>query len=388
MKKVVPVICAFVLFALTCVGIDIYDKWLITSKAQDIIYYNTDDRNFSKYALGAIITDGAIPVFGSSELSASDNIAYPPALFHNGNSDFNMVLIGRGSMQSLHHAITLGAISNMIPDKKVVLIISPQWFTSGHLSSEAYASRFSERMYVDFLKNSDISYETKSYVSERVISLLTSDPQTLERVEKYEKIYLAHSLNPLLRIEMGVYNGFMNIRQNFLFQRDILDRKVNDQEWVQAEKIDFDALLSQAEEAGELACTNNEFGVYDEYFDRYIKEDLDANKDSNMNASYLQSPEYNDLCIFLEVCRQTGIEPLIVSVPVNGYWYDYTGFSQEDRNGYYQKIRDICDEYQVQIADFSNKEYEKYFLRDVMHLGWKGWVYLDETVYEFSKEAE
>ena len=38
------------------------------------------------------------------------------------------------------------------------------------------------------------------------------------------------------------------------------------------------------------------------------------------------------------------------------------------------------------MADFSNKEYEEYFLKDIMHLGWKGWVYLDDKVYQFYKK--
>jgi len=37
----------------------------------------------------------------------------------------------------------------------------------------------------------------------------------------------------------------------------------------------------------------------------------------------------------------------------------------------------------VKTADFSDKEYEKYFLKDIMHMGWKGWVYFDEAVFNF-----
>lgn len=88
----------------------------------------------------------------------------------------------------------------------------------------------------------------------------------------------------------------------------------------------------------------------------------------------------------MDVCRETDITPLIVSIPVNGRWYDWTGFPKEDREGYYKNIREICQEYQVELADFSDKEYEPYFLKDIMHLGWKGWVYLDEAVYEFYKK--
>lgn len=31
-------------------------------------------------------------------------------------------------------------------------------------------------------------------------------------------------------------------------------------------------------------------------------------------------------------------------------------------------------------------EYEDYFLKDVMHLGWKGWVYVDEAIDKYYKE--
>ena len=106
-------------------------------------------------------------------------------------------------------------------------------------------------------------------------------------------------------------------------------------------------------------------------------------KGSYSDASYVESPEYDDFRLFLDVCKELNIEPLIISAPVNGRWYDYAEFSKADRNTYYQNIRDICREYNVKLADFSQKEYEIYFLRDIMHLGWKGWVYLDRAVYEF-----
>ena len=28
----------------------------------------------------------------------------------------------------------------------------------------------------------------------------------------------------------------------------------------------------------------------------------------------------------------------------------------------------------------SNKDYEKYVLSDVVHVGWKGWVYMDRQI--------
>lgn len=118
----------------------------------------------------------------------------------------------------------------------------------------------------------------------------------------------------------------------------------------------------------------------------YVRAAEEERRGSDTGGSYQVSPEYEDLRLFLDVCKETGTEPLIVSIPVNGRWYDWTGFPKEDREAYYENIRKICEEYQVEMADFSDKEYEEYFLKDIMHLGWKGWVYLDEAVYEFWKE--
>ncbi|MED0819055.1 D-alanyl-lipoteichoic acid biosynthesis protein DltD, partial [Bacillus paranthracis] len=28
-------------------------------------------------------------------------------------------------------------------------------------------------------------------------------------------------------------------------------------------------------------------------------------------------------------------------------------------------------------------EYDKYFLKDTIHIGWKGWVYFDEEIQKF-----
>ena len=32
------------------------------------------------------------------------------------------------------------------------------------------------------------------------------------------------------------------------------------------------------------------------------------------------------------------------------------------------------------VYDMSNKDYEKYVLSDVVHVGWKGWVYMDRQI--------
>ena len=113
-----------ILFLISSAGISAYNKEIIKRNAAKYIYGNSDTRNSNAMAMSEVFRYG-IPVLGSSELSAEDDIAYPPALFHSGNSDFNMILIGRGNIQSLLHTINLGAMEDSVENRKVVLILSP-----------------------------------------------------------------------------------------------------------------------------------------------------------------------------------------------------------------------------------------------------------------------
>lgn len=387
MKKHYVVLLSILISIVFIFCFDFYNKKCLTDKINPIIYWNSDLRNSCAYVMEKIITENSIVVLGSSELSSSDDVAYPRSLFKDGNSNYNMILIGRGYTQCLHHAINVGAYKDNLKNGKIVLILSPQWFTESHLTSDIYASRFQENNYVEVLKNRNINLETKLEVSERIHYLLTSDPNELDIIKKYEKIYLRESFNPMLHIEMFFYNLYKDVRTRFDLKKAVENYTVSyDDSPVKIENIDFENLLNQAELIGKNECTNNELGVYDEYFSTYIKSNYEASKNSNVNNKYTISKEYDDLRLFIKVCKQNQIEPLIISVPVNGRWYDYTGFPSSDRQLYYQNIRDICSEYKVSLADFSDKEYELYFLRDIMHMGWKGWVYLDEVVYEFFKK--
>lgn len=58
-------------------------------------------------------------------------------------------------------------------------------------------------------------------------------------------------------------------------------------------------------------------------------------------------------------------------MPVNGPWYDYAGFPKERRDVYYNKVRDQVEKAGYPVVDFSSHEYDKYFLKDTIHLGRK-----------------
>lgn len=386
MKKAYWILIVLLCSVFSILLVDLRSKAIITANIEKATYDNNIyTRNCSDYAMEQIIDENAIVVLGSSELGNSNSLAYPPDLFNYGYSNFNMILMGGGYLQSIAQAVNVGALANNIKNGKVVLILSPQWFEKKGLASKKYCSRFEEANFIEFLRNDSISKETRFAVANRMNELLTADPPTLERVKKDEQIYLNNSLKPLNFLEMTFYNAFRaaKLRYQLADEFKSLDNKINYENYVDVHSIDWDSLMAGSEVIAEGMCTTNEFGVYDNYFNEHIRDGLDESKGQYASKSYTTSPEFDDFRLFLDVCKETGIEPLVISVPVNGRWYDYCGFSKADRNTYYQMIRDICEEYEVTLADYSDKEYELYFLKDVMHMGWKGWVYLDRAIYSF-----
>ena len=51
----------------------------------------------------------------------------------------------------------------------------------------------------------------------------------------------------------------------------------------------------------------------------------------------------------------------------------------------YKKIEGIANQYGAKVLNYGNREYEKYFLFDVMHVGVKGWMEVEKELYTFGK---
>ena len=75
-------------------------------------------------------------------------------------------------------------------------------------------------------------------------------------------------------------------------------------------------------------------------------------------------------------------------MPVKASYYDLTEHNYESRQAYYDMIRNSCESYEVQYLDLSPYEYDTYFMRDVMHLGWTGWIHVDQALYDFFKQED
>lgn len=401
MRKIKAFLVALLLFAVTVIGCHFYikDKASVDSTAFGTM--PSEEKGKLRAALTENMSENGYPIFGSSEFQHGKENFYHPSQVFSG-TDFQPMLIGAGYYQSLSHAITLASIEDSMKVQKAALILSPQWFRSTGVVDQAYASRFSETHYAGAMANEKLDDETKQYISDRTQKLLNVDTKTQKRVKMYDDVLWKKNSDFIEAAQETLWSAFLSEKEDFQTmllgsskelkmcekrQADALEKMEEEGLLTKSKEPDWTALLALAEQKGEEE-NQNQFYM-DEAAYKRLEPHLSKKEGMNSDAykGYQTGPEYDDLECFLKVCQQLEIEPLIVIVPVNGYYYDFTGFPKEARQNYYEKVRTLAESYGARIADFSDQEYTKYFFEDRVHLGKKGWVMVDESLYNYYKEA-
>ena len=147
----------------------------------------------------------------------------------------------------------------------------------------------------------------------------------------------------------------------------------------------FDLMVSQAEEES-LKASDNPFDISDKSWNRKFSKTYEADKNAHPDRICPDSPEFEDLTAFLEVCRQTGLQAKLIIMPVNGKWFDYIGTGKQQRRETTDRILKLAEEYGAEAADLTVYEYEPFITKDVTHPWNKGWALIDREIYNFCTE--
>ncbi|MCI8443418.1 MAG: D-alanyl-lipoteichoic acid biosynthesis protein DltD [Provencibacterium sp.] len=332
-------------------------------------------------------------IFGSSELRTTEISTHPANFFAGKRADFQVDLIGRGSCQSLIHAIQIAASGEALRGKKVLLITSPQSYVPEGIAPDLFMANFSAQQYLALLADGALSDEVKTYLSRRVAEL-TEEYRTLPDAAPIDPAIAAlarHRAEPsaFSRVTNGLLTPYYALNRYLLQMKDRVSvRKIlaAGEDYPAPGKlpaIDWAAEEQAALREGEAMSSNNDFGMLNDYYTTYIGSRLQRQKDRDSALSYSRSKEYDDLRILFEICREKGVEPLFIHVPLHGTWSDYTGFPSERRAEYYRNVREIVKEYGIEMLDLTGHEYEEYFMCDTMHLGWRGWLAVDKALIDY-----
>lgn len=388
MRNIKAFLAALVLFVVTVISLQFY----VNAKLPD---YNNESGtwvNQSKIgcyqSLRTLLADeSAVPVFGSSELKHGHGSGYQADTVF-ADADMEPVFIGQAGYQCLSHTITLGALGEKIEGRKVVLIVSPQWFKKKGVSTNAFGSSFSENNLTEFLSNTSISDESKKYVLTRIESLTAKNDVLLGRVEQdinwYGSDRNASLLGAVNRYWLASRAKSQVVIKSKLAgisgeKKEKANRKLLEDDWAQ--------LRLEAETDGERLTGDNPYGMYDTCYKRTYQNIIEKKKAKTPNYS-VDSVEGQDLSCFLDICKEEHITPMLVLLPFNGYWYDAIGYDSDARESIYAKVREIAAEHDVALTDLSSQEYSDCYFEDGSHPALKGLVDMNEAIYEFYQGKE
>ena len=329
-------------------------------------YYKVKDNSirystsYEKYKSRDILTNNITPntlvLLGSSELVATINEDYHPNKIFNYN-DFNIMQIGTSYSQNIIQATTLSSIEGAMSKRKVAIV-----------------------------DNEKISKETKEKLINRIIEITKGNKQQNDIYKKYKSYFIEGKGTiidkKLLELDNAVYS--------FKLKRKFYENHAKSDYPALGDKTpvyNWEQMTDQFVEEVKKKTDNNDYAVDNNYYNTYLRDRYASLKDSNKDLSYIESPEYSDMELFLTVAKELGIEVEVIIFPVNGKWNDYTGVSREMREETYKKIENIAKNHGATVLNYGNKEYEDYFLFDVMHVGVKGWMEVEKELYKFANET-
>ena len=357
-------------------------------------YYKVNDNSvrystaFEKYKGKDIILENITPktlvLLGSSELTTTINEDYHPKKIFN-YEDFNIMQIGVGNSQNIIHAATIGSIGNDMRNNEIVMIQSIQWFDNKNgILKDAFLSRISSEHVYNTMANDKISKETKEKFINRVIELSSTNKVLNKKYRSYKKYFVEEQGNFITGEFLKLDNYFYKLKNKYEFFKNkgrenypLSGKKTPDYNWKELDE----KVTEQAKER----TNNNDYQIDNTYYDKYIKTKYDQLKNSSKNTKYDESKEYDDLDILLSIVKDLNLNMKFAILPANGKWSDYTGIDSEKRQVAYNNLKEIAKKNNIEVMDYSSKEYEEYYMYDAMHLGWRGWIDFERDLYKLKK---
>ncbi|WP_262315253.1 D-alanyl-lipoteichoic acid biosynthesis protein DltD [Lacticaseibacillus parakribbianus] len=330
------------------------------------------------------LAQGAVPFFGSSELSRLDPF-HPSALAARYHRNYRPFLIGAPGTQSLTQFINAQTMLPKLRHKKAVFIVSMQWFTRRGVMRQAFDYFYSPLETVTWVLKAKDTVADR-YAARRLLCMRAVRKDRLiksallqvaagQKLDRPMRLLLEARLT-VLHNEDGLFSHFtVNPHERELARsiRQLPAAATNQQ---------LDALAAKV---GAAHTTNNDFGIDDRFFSSRLGEGrLAKMRGKQRSFDYRFGPEYSDFELLLAAFAKYDIDVQFVIPPINAKWASYTGLSQAKLHQAVEKLRvQLQGQGFNRVLDLSRDGNRPYFMQDTIHIGWRGWVRVDRTVAPF-----
>ncbi len=347
--------------------------------------------------VGSVIQQAAfrlpdmLPIYGSSEMVLTSTPYRAFTFFNTFPTGFDVLDIAKGGDSPINIAQDLASLGPVLRGKKVVISFAPGMFAQPQTKLDAYKGNFSMLHASSLIFSPYLKMTVKNEMAQRMAEY----PETLDG-------------NPLL--QFAIYNIMQNTRGNTYFyyllyplgQLDNFLFRLKDHfaiflfQWGhreppvkrEARTIDWKAAISAEDAAQKLITNNNPYGLDNKIWSHHGYMGFEFHAPGSVDQSYItklnNSQEWGDLSILLEILKEMGAKPLILSRPINGGLYTAAGISSKAQQVYYNKLKALVSAYNFPLVDFQQYTDDRYFSVDyASHTSSKGWVLVDQVLDAF-----
>ncbi len=345
-----------------------------------------------------------LPLYGSSELRMFGPFT-SSSIFQSFPTGFTTFPVGKAGVTSLIMLQKLAAIGPELRGKKVAISLSPTFFLRTSAFGRYYAGNFSRLHAGELAFSTELSYNLKGAVARRMLAYpatLKDDPLLRFALEQlvdgsptgralyYAVLPLGKLQNVVLRLqdhwEMVAHTHELQQRG---FSPDVPRQPIG--------RLDWPSVLAQAERETIQNHDNNPFGFHNQVWLDRVRDEVaeltrkgkDPRAEEKWLEGFARSNEWTDLELTLRILNELGARPLILSIPFQGPYLEFTGVSFEARDkGYYRPVRELAGSYGIPLVDFADHDGDKYFSIDAGgHLSAKGWAHYAQALDRYYHDA-
>ena len=351
----------------------------------------------------AFADQGTLPIYGSSELDQpADN--RPDVFFRHRPTGFDVFSEGHAGTTCLMLMQKIAAAGSAVRGRKTVVFLSPSWFARPGVTEHTVTANLPTAQLSAWVFNSPLSLSLKEKLARRLRHfpdatkgqpLLTSAVRALSE-RKWKDRWFFAGLWPLGKMQSELSLDFES--ETLLWNLCKHPQRFHHDPGAGAAtgptpKLPWKELAARAEAKDRARNDGTAYSVTSLDAGTGLKREVrlhpqtPGSRDGEFTTKLRSAEEWHDLKLMTEVLRDLGVHALFISQPINGKFYDSAGISTQGREFYYKKLANLVHPSGFPLLEYVDHENDKFFFNDSGHPSAKAWIYYDEALDRFYRQA-
>jgi D-alanine transfer protein len=323
---------------------------------------------------------GVLPLYGSSELV----IGVPDRaskFFQDAPTGFQVSPVGTVGATSLIISQKIAALGSDLHGRRLAVSLSPAWFLMPATRADWYEGNFSPLAASELTFGGAVDFELKRDIASRMLQF----PRTLEKSPFLEfalrRLSSGSWFDRLIFCTIlpfgKIYTAGLELQDHLAAVGHVL-YATRSPAGRQRQRPDRPAPTAKASEAN--FWTQTEVEKPPAKGEAITAGRLDTVFRNRINAA----PEWGDLELLLRALAKVHARPLLLSMPMDGRFYDQVGCSRLARENYYERMRALARRYNFELIEFEDHDEDPAFLdAQHTHLTQEGWLFFDRALDDF-----